>query len=161
LKNNIPYFILLLLLLVHFRSNAQSIEWSNSKTSLKKNEHFFIRIHFSAQAKKEFQLYKKYKFPDLVDVAKLNTLFEENDNSFTITQWYKPLKAGNIHYPSIKIEDRYHKFYTFPSTSFHIQSEATNNPLLMPSEKNDPKNNFDLDLPELNIETDISSNTLF
>jgi hypothetical protein len=156
LKNKIPYFILFILFLSQNSIQAQQIELSTSKTLIKKNEHFYIRFQFSHNAKKEFQLYRKYKFPDLVDVVKLNTYFEETDESYTITQWYKPLKAGDIVYPSIKIEDRHHKNYFLPSTTFHVKPESTPHPFNISTEKGWGKNNQELDLPNINLEVDVS-----
>lgn len=156
MKNRIPYFILFIFLLCQNAIQAQHIELSTSKTLMKKNEHFYIRLEFTNHAKKEFHVYRKYKFPDLVDVVKLNTYFEETDDSYIITQWYKPLKAGNIVFPSIKIEDRHHKSYTLPSTTFHVKPESTPHPFIIPPEKGWGKNHLEHEFPDIQIESEVS-----
>jgi len=117
--------------------NSQTISFKINKTTLYKNEFLSISITFSKDAKKEFNAYKGYQFPDIPDMQKSHTYFKEKEGTekiSTITQWYEPTKAGTKTIPAITITTRNNKVFKNPAIAVSVLSETTDNPTEPPSE---------------------------
>ncbi|MBC7452067.1 MAG: BatD family protein [Cytophagales bacterium] len=116
--------------------NSQTISFKSNKTTLHKNDFLSISITFSKDAKKEFNAYKTYQFPDIPDMEKSHTYFNDKENgekTFSIVQWYEPIKAGGKNIPAITVQTR-NKAFTNPAFSISVLSETTDNPAEPPAE---------------------------
>ena len=154
--------LLLLLFLglgIHYSSNSQTISFKCNNTTLHKNDFLSISITFSKDAKKEYNAYKTYQFPDIADMVKSHTYFydkEGPEKTHTITQWYEPIKAGPKNIPAISIQTK-NKTFTNPPLTVTILSELSDNPKEPPSEPWIGKTKLLLDVPS--IEWHLTSST--
>lgn len=147
-RSIIAFFVCILL---NFSSNSQTISFKCNKTVLHKNEFFSITITFSKDAKKEYKGYKTYNFPDIADMVKSHTYFDEKedaDKNFVITQWYEPLKAGPMYIPAISVQAK-GKTFTNPAFSINILNTLTEQPIEPPAEAWIGKAKLQAETPEI------------
>jgi hypothetical protein len=131
--------------------NSQTISFKTNKISLYKNDFLSISITFSKDGKKEFNVYKGYQFPDIPDMLKSHTYFYEKegvDKTYSIVQWYEPIRAGEKTIPSITIKTR-NKTFTNPSFTIKVLNEITDQPSEPPSESWIAKTKLHLDEPDV------------
>ncbi len=149
-----------MVLIIHFSSNSQTISFKYNNKTLHKNDFFSISITFSKDAKKEFNAYKTYQFPDIADMAKSHTYFyhdhaDGGEKVFSITQWYEPVKVGPKIIPAISVYTK-NKTFTNPAFIIQVTSEAAENPIEPPVEPWIGKTKLQFEAPE--IEWNLSSN---
>ena len=132
-------------------SNSQTISFKHNNSTLHKNDFLSISITFSRDAKKEFNAYKNYQFPDIADMVKSHTYYNEKEGTektYSIVQWYEPIKAGPKSIPSISVQTK-NKTFTNPAFTVNILSETTTEPIEPPVEAWIGKTKLQFDLPEL------------
>lgn len=159
--NQINRLVLLLFLGlgIHHSSNSQTISFKCNNTTLYKNDFLSISITFSKDAKKEYNAYKSYQFPDIADMVKSHTYFidkEGADKTRTITQWYEPIKPGTKNVPAISIQTK-NKTFTNPSFTITVLSQLSDEPTEPPAEAWIGKTKLQLDIPT--IEWHLTSST--
>jgi len=146
-------------LAINYSSNSQTISFKCNNTTLYKNDFLSISITFSKDAKKEYNAYKNYQFPDIADMVKSHTYFDNKegaDKANIITQWYEPIKPGTKNIPAINIQTK-NKTFTNPSFTVNVLSELSDNPKEPPSEPWIGKTKLQLDIPS--IEWHLTSST--
>lgn len=151
--------IIFLELVFSYSSNSQTISFKHNNTVLHKNDFLSISITFSKDIKKEFNAYKSYQFPDIADMIKSHTYFYEKegtDKTYTITQWYEPIKIGIKNVPSISIATR-NKTFINPAFTVTISSLVSDEPIEPPVEPWIGKTKLQLEIPA--IEWHISAST--
>lgn len=137
-------------LVIHHSSNSQTISFKYNNTTLHKNDFLSISITFSKDAKKEYNAYKNYQFPDIADMLKSHTYFndKESDKTHTITQWYEPIKPGQKNVPAISIQTK-NKTFTNPPFTITVLSELSDNPTEPPVESWIGKTKLQFDVPAI------------
>ncbi len=152
--------IITLILGVFFQlsSNSQTISFKYNNSTLHKNDFLSISITFSKDGKKEFNAYKNYQFPDIADMVKSHTYFNEkegNEKTYSIVQWYEPIKVGPKFIPAITILTK-NKTFTNPAFTVNILSTDSDTPIEPPVEAWLGKTKLQLEVPE--IEWHLESN---
>ncbi|MCU0416312.1 MAG: hypothetical protein MUE33_03910 [Cytophagaceae bacterium] len=122
------YLIVILLLQIEFYGNSQTISYKINKTNLYRNDFLCLTITFSGEAKKEFQFYQDYLFPEVPHFVKSHTYFLKTEDGGIIHQWYEPIQWGTIDFPSIKLYNRHHKPFIYSGPSISVVSAESANP---------------------------------
>ena len=146
-----------------FSSNSQTVSFKCNNVKLHKNEFFSISITFSKDAKKEYKSYKSYNFPDIADMVKSHTYFnekEDGDKTFTIVQWYEPLKAGTMYIPAISVQTK-NKLFTNPAFTILITNTPTENPIEPPAEAWLGKTKMQFEAPNLEWHLTVNTNEVY
>lgn len=146
-----------------FSSNSQTVSFKCNTLKLHKNEFFSISITFSKEAKKEYKGYKTYNFPDIADMVKSHTYFnekEDGEKSFTIVQWYEPLKAGTMYIPAISIQTK-QKLYTNPAFTILIANTLAENPIEPPVEAWLGKTKMQFEAPDMEWHLTVSTREVY
>lgn len=159
--NQINRLVLFLFLglVIHHSSNSQTISFKCNNTTLYKNDFLSISITFSKDAKKEYNAYKNYQFPDIADMVKSHTYFNDKegvDKAHTITQWYEPIRPGPKNVPAISIQTK-NKTFTNPAFTITVLSELSDDPTEPPAEPWIGKTKLQFDAPF--IEWHLTSST--
>jgi len=155
-RGSIAFFICMLLA---FSSNSQTVSFKCNTTKLHKNDFLSISITFSKDAKKEYKGYKGYNFPDVADMVKSHTYYrekEDGEKTFTIIQWYEPLKSGTMYIPAISIQTK-NKQFTNPAFTITVLNTLSEKPIEPPAENWLGKTKLQLETPE--IEWHLTTNT--
>lgn len=147
--------------LFQLSSNSQTVSFKCNNTTLYKNDFFSISITFSKDGKKEFNAYKNYQFPDIADMAKSHTYFHEKEGSektYSIVQWYEPVKVGPKSIPAITVQTK-NKTFTNPAFSITILSTDSDTPVEPPVEPWLGKTKLQLEIPEIewHLESNVST----
>lgn len=163
--NQINRLVLLLFLglAIPHSSNSQTISFKYNNTTLYKNDFLSISITFSKDAKKEFNAYKSYQFPDIADMVKSHTYFDSKEGpekTSTITQWYEPIKAGTKNVPAISIQTK-NKTFTNPAFTISVLSELSDEPTEPPAEPWIGKTKLQFDLPSIEWHLTASTRELY
>lgn len=156
-------FLLFLGLVTSHSSNSQTISFKCNKTTLYKNDFFSISITFSKDAKKEYNAYKNYQFPDIADMVKSHTYFDNKeglDKSSTITQWYEPIKPGIKNVPAITVQTK-NKPFTNPAFTISVLSELSDEPTEPPAEAWIGKTKLQFDAPSIEWHVTASAKELY
>jgi hypothetical protein len=150
-------------LATHHSSNSQTISFKCNNTTLYKNDFLSISITFSKDAKKEYNAYKNYQFPDIADMVKSHTYFYDKDGpdkNHIITQWYEPIKPGTKNVPAITVISK-NKTFTNPPFTISVLSELADDPKEPPAEAWIGKTKLQFELPPVEWHLTASTKELY
>lgn len=156
-------FSILLGLAFSYSSNSQTVSFKYNNAVLHKNDFFSISITFSKDGKKEFNAYKSYLFPDIADMIKSHTYFYEKegaDKTYTLTQWYEPIKVGVKNIPAISIQTK-NKEFKNPAFTITVSTLESDTPIEPPVESWIGKTKLQFEVPAIEWHVTASSRELY
>lgn len=150
-------------ILLCFSSNSQTVSFKCNTLKLYKNDFFSISITFSKDAKKEYKNYKSYNFPDIANMVKSHTYFnekEDGEKTFAIVQWYEPLKAGTMYIPAISVQTK-NKLFTNPAFTIVISNTSSEKPIEPPLEAWLGKTKMQSETPDLEWHLSVNTHEVY